>query len=68
VLSIDGVHTLANVVIVNLNRLDLVSHVVISHGVVVIVVAQANNVFYHVQFPTNMFLPLVVEVFGCSHL
>jgi hypothetical protein len=63
VLSIDGVCKLANVVIFNPTQVDLVSHVVIYCGVIVIVATQVKNEFYHNQFMTNMLLPLVVEVF-----
>jgi hypothetical protein len=47
VLLIDGVYTLANVVIANPTQVDLVSEVVISCEVIVIVVVQVKDDFYH---------------------
>jgi hypothetical protein len=67
VLSIDGVRTLANVVIIDPIRVDLASRIVLSHGIVVTVVAQAKDGFYRDRFPTNMFLLLAIEVFECLH-
>jgi hypothetical protein len=60
-LSLDGVCTLANVVIVDPTWVDFVSWV--FHGVLAIIMAMAKDDFYHDQFPTKMFLPLNVEVF-----
>jgi hypothetical protein len=45
-LLVDSVHALTNVVIVDPTQVDLVSRVAISHGVVTIVAAQANNCFF----------------------
>jgi hypothetical protein len=64
-LSINGGCTLASVVITNPIGVDLVSQVVLSHGIIVIVVAHAKDGLYRDEFPTNMFLPLVIEVFEC---
>jgi hypothetical protein len=41
--------------------------VVFSCGVATIVVAQVKDDFYCNWFPMDMFVPLVVEVFECSH-
>jgi hypothetical protein len=67
VLSIDGVHTLTNIVITNPIRVDLVSQVVLFHGIVTTVMVYAKDGLYHDQFPIDMFFPLVVKVFGCVH-
>jgi hypothetical protein len=67
VLSIDGVYTLVNFVIVKTTQVNLVLWAIISCGVIVIVAAQVKNDFYHDRFMTNMFLPRVVDVFECLH-
>jgi hypothetical protein len=64
-LSINGVCTLANVVIVDPAWVDLVSRV--SHGVVATIMVTIKYGFYHDQFLTKMLLPLNVEVFECLH-
>jgi hypothetical protein len=45
-LLIDGVQTLANIVIVDFTWVDLILQVVFSYGVVVIVAAQAKDGLY----------------------
>lgn len=67
VLSVNGVCTLVDVVIVDLIQVDLVSHVVFSYGVTAIAAVQAKEGFYHDQFLMDMFVPLAMEVFGCLH-
>ncbi len=66
-LSVDGVCTLAKVVIVDPIKFDLVSQLVLSHGVVMMVVTQMKDCFYCVQFSAYMFFPLVIELFKCLH-
>ncbi len=66
-LSINGVHTLAYVVITNPIRVDLVSWAVFFHGVTTTIAIQAKDGLYCNRFPMDMFLYLVVEVFGCLH-
>jgi hypothetical protein len=63
----DGICTLVNVIIVDPIRTNLVSWVVLSHGVVATVVAQMKEGLYHNRYLVNMFLPLAIEVFGCFH-
>ncbi len=46
-ISIDDVCMLANVIIINSIRVDLVLRTVFSHGVATIVVAQAKDNIYH---------------------
>jgi hypothetical protein len=62
-LSFDGLCTLVDVVIIDAIRVDLVSWVVLFHGVAVIVTIQAKDGFYYNWFLADMFLPLVVKVF-----
>jgi uncharacterized protein (DUF2062 family) len=47
VLSLDGVHTLVDVVIVNPIRIDLVSWATFSHGVAMMVVTQTKDGLYY---------------------
>jgi hypothetical protein len=61
VLSVDGVHTLVEVVIIDITRVDC------FWGVVTIITALAKDGFYHDRFPMDMFLRLMVEVFKCLH-
>jgi hypothetical protein len=56
-LSIDGIHTLANVVIVDPTTVDLVFQTASFHGVVTTMVTQAKEGFYHDRHPTYMFIP-----------
>jgi len=66
-LSIDGICTLADVVIVNPTRVDLVFQTASFHGMVTKMVTQAKEGFYHNYHPINMFFPLAIEIFGCIH-
>jgi hypothetical protein len=47
VLSIDGVRTLVNIVIIDPIQIDLVLQVVFSFGVVAIIMTQVKDDFYH---------------------
>jgi len=67
VLTIDGTHTLANVVIVNLIHVNLVSWVTFSQGVATMIIAQAKIVSYCVWHPKDDFILLAIEIFGCLH-
>jgi hypothetical protein len=58
---------LVEVVIIEPTRTGLISWATFSHGVVTIVAAQAKDDFKSNRFSTDMFLPLVVEVFKCLH-
>jgi hypothetical protein len=66
-LLIDGICTLANVVIINPTQVDLVSQTTSFHRVVTKMVTQAKEGFYHNQNPINTFFPLAIKVFGCIH-
>jgi hypothetical protein len=67
VLLINGVRTLVNVIITNPIWVYLVSKVAFFCGVAVTIMTQAKDGLHCDQFPTNMFLPLVVKVFKCLH-
>jgi uncharacterized membrane protein HdeD (DUF308 family) len=64
VLSMVGVCTLVDVVIMDPIQVDLISRVAISKGVVMIV-TQVQDKLYIDQHPWHMFLPFVAKVFGC---
>ncbi len=65
VLLIDIVRTLVDVIIADPIRIDLVSHAALSRRVATIIMTQTKDGLYHNKLPTDMFLFLVVEVFGC---
>jgi hypothetical protein len=67
VLSIDGIHTLVDVVITDFIQTYLVSRVALSCGVVVIVMTQVKEGLHCDHYPIDMFSSLVIEVFGCLH-
>jgi hypothetical protein len=67
VLSIDGIRTLANVVIADPTQAYLVSRVVVSCGVTVLVMVQVKKRLHYDHYPTNMFFLLTIKVFGCFH-
>jgi hypothetical protein len=67
VLSIDGVYTLTNLVIIDPTWIDLVSWATLSHGVATIVIARVKDGLYHDQFSMYMFFPLAIEVFRFLH-
>jgi hypothetical protein len=67
VLLVDGVHTLANVVITYPIWIDLVSWAILSCVIVATVATQAKDGFYRDQFPMDIFFPLDMEVFECLH-
>jgi len=66
-LSINGVHMLADVVIVDPTWIDLVSQATFSCGVVTRVTTWVKDGFYCDQFLEDMFFPLVIKVFGFLH-
>jgi hypothetical protein len=67
VLNKDGIHTLADVVIVDPMRVDLFSQSCATQRFATFNVGQAKEMSYRNQHPTNQFLPLVVEIFDCLH-
>jgi hypothetical protein len=67
VLSIDGIHMLANVVIADPTQTYFVSQVAVSCGVTVLVMVQVKKGLHCDHYPTNMFFLLAINVFGCFH-
>jgi hypothetical protein len=67
VLIADGIHTLADIVIVDPTHADLVSQATFSQGMVVTIVAQANIMSYCNRHPKDDFIPLTIKIFGCLH-
>ncbi len=63
-LLVNGVHTLINVVIVDLIQIDLVSQV-LFHEVATTIAAQSKDGLYCDRFSTKMFI--FVIVFRCLH-
>jgi len=66
-LSIDGVHTLVDVVIINPIEVDLVLQVFFSRGVVMTITTQVKDGLYCNRFLTYMLFPLIIKVFRCLH-
>jgi hypothetical protein len=57
-----------DVVIINPIRIDLVSRITLSRGVVMTITIQMKDgIYYDDWFPIDMFVPLIMEVFGCLH-
>ncbi len=67
VLSINEVHILFTVIIVNSTQVDLVSRVAMFWGIVAIIATQAKDEIYCDRHLEDMFLLLFVEVFGYLH-
>lgn len=47
--------------------MDLVLHIALFRGMARMVVIQAKERLYQDQYPTNLFLLLAIEIFGCLH-
>jgi hypothetical protein len=60
VLIKNGIRTLTNIIIVDPMQMDLLPWSCSTKGF------DASNTI-HDQHPTNQFLPLAIEVFGCPH-
>jgi hypothetical protein len=67
VLLVDGIRTLADIIIANPTQADLVSWSAFSHGVVMSLVVQMKERLYCDCYPEDVFLTLAIEVFGCLH-
>ncbi len=67
VLTKNGIHTLANIVITNPTWMDLLSQSCATLRFAIFYVVQTKEFFYHNQHPINQFLPLTIEIFGCLH-
>jgi hypothetical protein len=62
----DGLHTLANIINVNLTCVDLFPQSCTTQGFVTSNIAQVEEKSYYDQHPTYQFLPLAIKVFGAS--
>lgn len=67
ILSVDGIHTLLNVIIVDLIWANLLSWMAFSYWVTMIMTTQVKEEFYCDYYLIHIFLPLGIEVFGCLH-
>jgi hypothetical protein len=67
ILTKDNIRILANVVIANPTRTNLLPQSCTTQGFVASNAIQAKKMNYYNQHPTNQFLPLVIEIFDCSH-
>jgi len=65
VLTKNEVCILINIVIVNPTQENLFCQFCITQGFIASKAIQAKEKSYHNQHPTNHFLPLIIEVFGC---
>jgi hypothetical protein len=66
VLTKNGLHTLADVVIVDPTCVDLLPQSCTIQGFATSDIAQVKERSYCDQHPTYQFLPLAIEVFGAS--
>jgi hypothetical protein len=67
VLTEDGICTLLDIVIANPMRGDLLPWSYATQGLATLDATQAKEKNYRNQHPTNEFLHLTIEVFGCLH-
>jgi membrane-associated PAP2 superfamily phosphatase len=67
VMLVDGIRTLVDVIIVNPIRVDLISPMVFSHGVVMTMATQVKEGFYCDCYLMDMFFALVIKVFRSLH-
>ncbi len=63
----DKIHTLVDVVIVDLMCAYLLPRFYTIQRFTTSNVAQAKKKNYHNQHPTNQFFRLAIEIFGCLH-
>jgi len=66
-LTKNDINTLADIVIVNLTWANLFPRSYTTQGFTTFDVAQAKERSYRNWHPTDQFLPLAIEVFGCLH-
>jgi hypothetical protein len=67
ILTKDDIRILTDVVIVNPMQVDLFPRSCAIQGFVVSDAIQAKERNYRNRHPTDQFLPLTIEVFGCLH-
>jgi hypothetical protein len=65
VLIINGICTLANVVIVDATHANIVSQAISSWGVDMTIVVKAKVVSYYYQHLEDDFVLLAIKIFGC---
>jgi hypothetical protein len=63
----NGIHTLVNIVITDSTRTILFPRSYATQGFIVSNLTQAKERNYRNQHPTDQFLPLTIEIFGCLH-
>jgi hypothetical protein len=63
----DGIHTLANIFSVDPTQVDLLPRFCATQRFYASNTTQAKERNYHNQHPTNQYLLLGIEVFGCPH-
>jgi hypothetical protein len=67
VLTKDGICTLANIIIINPMRTDLLPQSCAIQGFTTSYVTQTKEKSYCNRHPTDQFLPLTIEIFGYLH-
>jgi hypothetical protein len=67
VLTKDDIQTLAEIVIADPMRMNLLPQFCVTIRFVVFDVAQAKERSYQNQHPIDQFLPLAIEIFNCLH-
>jgi hypothetical protein len=67
VLTVGGIRTLVNVVIIDMTHAFFVSLSVFSWGVATTIVAHAKVVSYCDQHPNDDIIPLILKIFGYLH-
>jgi hypothetical protein len=67
ILTKNDIHILTDVVIDNPTQVYLLPQSYRTQGFANSNAIQAKEMNYRNQHPTNQFLPLVIEVFGCLH-
>ncbi len=61
----DGIHTLVHIVIANPTWMDLFCWPYTTQGFIAFEAIKDKERSYRDQHPTDHFLPLAIEVFGC---
>jgi len=66
-LTVDGIHTLIDIIIVNLIHVDFVFRVTSSWRMATKITTQAKTLSYCNQHHENDFILLTIEIFECLH-
>jgi hypothetical protein len=67
VLIANGIHTLANIVIVDLIHVNLISQVAYSWGMIITIATQAKIVSHCDRHLEDDFIPIAIEIFICLY-